>query len=282
MKATKKMENSKLASKLENRFKNAIAGKGYVFLPYLAAGDPDWNTSTKIVRGLIDSGADSIEIGLPFTDPVADGPVLQRAFKRVLSHKFHIDRFFTFLETIKKENPDFPFIVMGYANLFYHMGFKKMFTKLVEYNVAAVIIPDIPFEEKNHWIEKEKLGPILEKLSWIDFITPTITPQRLKLITAKASGFLYFVSTKGVTGGAKFSLRPWKPIIQSIKNQTKVPVLAGFGIRNKENAKEAVNSVDGFIIGSRIHEIIEENLEKPFFMADKIKTELAVILPGNL
>jgi len=276
---------------LEIHLHKAISGKGYAFVPYLAVADPDWEVSKKLVSLLINSGADTIEIGLPFTDPVADGPVLQRAFKRVLSpekplksnSKFTMERFFTFLTDIHKAHPDFPFLVMGYANLFYQTGFQKIFSRLIKLNVVGVVIPDIPFEEKDRLIKRENLQPLLSKLSWIDFITPTTTADRLNKICRQASGFLYFVSTKGVTGQGKndFSLKPWKPIIAQVRKKTKVPVLTGFGIRSAAHALEAIEATDGFIIGSRIHEIIEQNLDIISVLENRLKDELKIILPQH-
>lgn len=270
----KAKEENRQASPLEQKLQEARAKKGYAFIPYLAAGDPDWQTSEALVKTLIEAGADSMEIGLPFTDPVADGPVLQRAFKRVLSTAFELEMFFGFLERIKKNHPDFPLVVMGYANIFYHMGFKKIFNRLSNLNVVGVVIPDIPFEEKRHIIEKEGLQGILEKISWVDFITPTVTEDRLDKICRYAQGFLYFVSTKGVTGQSNFSLKPWAKIIARIRKKTSVPVITGFGIRNADHAMEAIHYTDGFIIGSRIHEVIEESLSEKNAIAGRLKEDI--------
>ena len=274
-----------LQTPLELHLQKTIAKKGYAFVPYLAAGDPNWETSKKLVATLIASGADTIEIGLPFTDPVADGPVLQRSFKRVLSPdhipKFHIEQFFTFLSDIQKAHPDFPFLVMGYANIFFHMGFHKIFSRLIKLNVVGVVIPDIPFEEKTRLIKRCKLEALVEKISWIDFITPTTTSERLDKICKQASGFLYFVSTKGVTGQGQndFSLKPWKKIISQVRQRTKVPLLTGFGIRTAAHALEAVHATDGFIIGSRIHEVIEQNLADANAIQKQLKNEIENIIP---
>jgi tryptophan synthase alpha chain len=274
-----------MSTLLEIHLKKTIANKGYAFVPYLAAGDPDWVASKRLIAALIASGADTIEIGLPFTDPVADGPVLQRAFKRVLSHekasKFSIERFFSFLSDLNKAHPNFPFLVMGYANIFYHMGFHKILTLLIKHNVVGVIIPDVPYEEKARLVTRENLEPLLKKISWIDFITPTTTPDRLSKICRQASGFLYFVSTKGVTGQGQndFSLKPWKKIISEVRKRTKVPILTGFGIRSAAHALEAIEATDGFIIGSRIHEIIEQNLDIVSVLENRLKDEMKKIIP---
>jgi len=253
--------------------------KGYLFMPYLAIGDPDWETSIHIVDELIEAGADSIELGLPFTDPVADGPVLQRAFHRVLSRPFSMQKYFSFIETIHKKHPEFPFMVMGYANIFYKYGFAKIFNKLASYNVRAVIIPDIPIEEKVRFIKDKDIKESLNRVAWVDFITPTTTEDRVNLICKNASGFLYFVSTKGVTGQSEFNLKPWNKLLQATRKKSPVPVIIGFGIRNKQHVEESCKMADGFIIGSRIHEIIEENMHSQKKICQSIRKEIKSLLP---
>ncbi len=245
--------------------------KGYLFVPYLALGDPDWQSSEEIVDLLILSGADTIELGLPFSDPSADGPVLQRAFRRSLSHPFSLEHVFQFLEKISRKHPDFKFSVMAYANLFHAGGFDEMLKRLYALNVGGVIVPDVPLEEAP--------APAPNRPDWIQFITPTTRPERLKAIVSVARGFIYLVSLKGTTGQSGFTLEPLRKTIQTIRKQTRVPVLAGFGIRNAAHAREAATVADGFIIGSRIHEIIEENLSNHSVMKQKLIEELKGISP---
>lgn len=283
------MSSSNVSAKINkqksyNRFEEYLhkrkKEKGYLFIPYLSISDPDWDTSEKLVDMMIEIGADSIELGLPFTDPVADGPVLQRAFRRVIDQEFHMSRFYEFLEKVHKKHPDFMFTVMGYANIFYHAGLKHIFKKFISCNVGGVIIPDIPLEEKKKLVEVHGLEKIVEQISWIDFIVPTVPPDRLEKICKDGRGFLYFVSTKGVTGlKVGFSLKPWRKIIRKVKRLTDVPVVIGFGIREYAHALEAVTEADGFVIGSRIHEIVEENLKSPSKSVNAVKKEMLALLP---
>ncbi len=267
-------------NRLETRLKEKLTEKGYLFIPYLALGDPDWKTSVKLIDALIESGADSIELGLPFTDPVADGPVLQRSFKRVLEHSFSWEQFFALLGAARKKHPDFQFLTMGYANLFYQYGIKKIIRKLLDHNVTGMITPDIPYEEKQKIIKDERLSDELKKMAWINFITPTVTPKRLSEVCRNSNGFIYFVSTKGVTGSqGGFSLKPWARIIKQVKKESHAPVLIGFGVRHRKHAKEATELADGFIIGSRIHEIIENNVTKASQIPGQLKKEITAILP---
>lgn len=237
--------------------------KGYLFIPYLALGDPDWDTNFEIAKGLLEAGADSIELGLPFSDPSADGPVLQRSFKRVLSQGFTWDSVFRFLKRLKAFAPQARFITMGYANVFYQPGFDSIFKRLYEHNVRGVVIPDIPYEEKQNLVQDLNLSAWANKIAWIDFITPTTTPQRFEKITAGAAGFLYIVSYKGTTGSSGFTLAPMKALLKKLRTLTTIPLVVGFGIRNQTHATEAVKLADGFIVGSFLHEIIEQHLKEP-------------------
>ena len=228
----------------------------YIFAPYLAVNDPDWDSSFEIASELFKLGADTIELGLPFTDPVADGPVLQRTFTRVLNNNFNMEDFFSFLKRLNTAFPNKPLLVMGYANVFYQFGFSAIFKKLEKLNVRGVIIPDMLREAKSN------LLPPNSEIALIDFITPTTSDKRLKETCKQADGFLYLVSSRGVTGKKNLDFKFLEPICEKIKQETDTPILIGFGIRDKEQAKEAIKIADGFIIGSLIHEIIEENLLK--------------------
>lgn len=252
--------------------------RGYLFIPYIAYGDPDAKTTAEIVAKMIEGGAATVEIGLPFTDPVADGPVLERAFKRALRHEFHIADVLAMLQRLHKKYPAFPFTIMSYANIFYQAGFKSLLEKLHACNVQAVIIPDIPFDEKKYIIQKEGLSDILSKVAWIDFITPTSSAKRVQEVAREAEGFIYLVSYKGVTGQKEFSLKPLKPLVKAVRKASKTPVVIGFGIRDKEHAAEAVRLADGFVMGTVFHEMIEHNLER----APAIPHEIGWALPNML
>jgi tryptophan synthase alpha chain len=252
--------------------------KGYLFIPYIAYGDPDSKITFEIISKMIEGGAATVEIGLPFTDPVADGPALERAFKRSLRHEFHIADVLSMLQKLHKKYPAFPFTIMSYANIFYQAGFKNLLEKLYECNVQGVIIPDIPFDEKKYIIEKEGLADILGRVAWIDFITPTTSLRRVQEVAREANGFIYLVSYKGVTGQKNFTLKPLKPLIKGVRKATKVPVVVGFGIRDKSHAAEAVRMADGFIMGTVFHEMIEHNIER----APAIPHEIGWALPNML
>lgn len=254
-------------------------GDGYLFIPYHAPGDPDIETSHHIVDTLFEAGADAVEIGLPFTDPVADGPVLQRTFRRILETPFSFDATLEFINEAHSRHPDRALVVMGYANLFYRRGFRKTLRDLYKNGVSGVIIPDIPLEEKIRLVDHEKLGKELKNIAWIDFITPSVTEERLRKTAETAQGFIYVVSYKGVTGQAGFTLEPLKPLFKSLREATGVPLVTGFGIRTRAHAQEAVSYSDGFIIASQLHSIIEENLNNRKEIVKLIKKEVNSVLP---
>ena len=259
--------------KLKNYLLNQKTKK-YIFAPYLALNDPDWDTSFEIISSLFQLGADTIELGLPFTDPVADGPILQRAFSRILNNDFKINDFFDFLKRVNIAFPDKPLLVMGYANIFYQLGIPTIFKKLANFNVQGVIIPDILQEQKNALLPKNS------EITLINFITPTASKERIQKISQCSDGFLYVVSSKGVTGKNKLNFNNVAPICKAIKKETDTPILIGFGIREKEQINQVIKIADGFIIGSLIHEIIESNIiNKKNNIVKDIEIKLKELLP---
>ncbi|MCX7633763.1 MAG: tryptophan synthase subunit alpha [Turneriella sp.] len=255
--------------------------KGYLFIPYIAYGDPDSKTTFEIVCQMVEAGAATVEIGIPFTDPVADGPVLERAFRRALRHEFHIADFLAMLQKLHKRYPVFPFTVMGYANIFYRAGFKSLLERLYACNVQAIVIPDIPYDEKRHIIAREELAPILEKMAWIDFITPTTGRKRLAEIAQNAQGFIYLVSYKGVTGQKHPDFKSLKPLVKDIRQHSKTPIVIGFGIRDRATATEAMRIADGFVMGTVFHEMVEQNLERIPAIPHEIGWALPNMLPAG-
>lgn len=252
--------------------------KNYLFMPYIAYGDPDSKITYEIICKMVEGGASSVEIGLPFTDPVADGPTLERAFRRSLKHEFKMADVLAMLQKLHRKYPTFPFTIMSYANLFFQAGFKNLLEKFYDFGVNAVIIPDIPFDEKKYIIERENLGDVLTRIAWIDLITPTTPTKRMQEIVRDANGFIYLVSYRGVTGQKNFNLKPLKPLIKAIRKATRVPLIVGFGIKDKIQAGEAVRYADGFIMGSVFHEMIEHNMER----APAIPHEIGWALPNML
>jgi len=257
--------------------------KDFLFIPYIALNYPNYDITYLLIKTLFKLGADTIELGLPFTDPVADGPILQTTFHSILQKPFSWKDTLNFIQRLKDNFPDKTFLVMGYANLFHKVGFKNIFEKLYKRNVKGVIIPDIPLEEKEKIEKDENLFSMQDKISWISFITPTTQEERLKRIINNAKGFVYLVSSKGVTGQKTFDTSAIKNLAKAIKKISNIPILIGFGIRTKENVKEVIQISDGFIIGSRLHQIIEEllNQKQEDKIISEIEKEIRNLLPNT-
>lgn len=259
---------------LETYLKRKKAEKGYLFIPYLALDDPNLDKSFEIASLYLRKGADSIEFGLPFTDPVADGPILQQTFRRILQSPFKMNRIYNFLKRMQEAHPRIPFIIMGYANLFYRYGFTRLAKKLYSVNVKGFVIPDIPYEEKMRLFNEEK--ELSRFQSWISFVTLTASDERIHQISKNANGFIYLVSVKGTTGSSMPNFEEIKPVVEKIKAVRDIPVMIGFGIRNQKQVSELIRFTDGFIIGSHFQDIIGRVSDKDIIPS--ISRELDSIL----
>lgn len=234
-------------SRIRDAFKN-----GKAFIPFVTGGDPDLETTEKLVIAMAKAGADVIEIGLAFSDPVAEGLVIQAASKRALDAGTTTDKLFDSIKNIRKE-VDTPLIIMTYINPVYAYGFEKFFTKCKEVGVDGIIVPDIPYEEKH------EVSDVCEKygVDFISMVAPT-SNDRIKTICSEATGFIYCVSSLGVTGVRSEFTANLSGMVETIRSVTDVPVAIGFGISSPEQAKEMAMISDGAIIGSAIVKIVEK------------------------
>ncbi len=231
--------------KLNEAFEN-----GKAFIAFLTAGDPDLETTQKLLPEIAKAGADLIEIGIPFSDPVAEGVVIQDADLRALKTGTTTDKVFDMVEkTAPKCNAALAF--MTYINVIYVYGVKKFIKKCSEIGVSAVIVPDVPFEEK------QELTPMCEKygVDFISFIAPT-SKERIQTISKDAKGFIYCVSSLGVTGVRSEIKTDVGEMIALAKEVTETPCAVGFGIATPEQAKKIATVSDGVIVGSAIVKII--------------------------
>jgi tryptophan synthase alpha chain len=221
------------------------------FFPYLLADYPDRSRFAEILD-LTTAYADTIEIGIPFTDPVADGPVIATAASEVLAKGFFIDSLFKLLE---RQQTSVPVALMSYANPILAYGRAEFLRACAECRVKFLIVPDVPFEESEGWrgITKEN------GVSWISFVSLVTGEDRLKRIAQAAEGFLYLLSLKGITGASIHSPEKIKQKALQIKKHTAVPVALGFGIKKVEDTQPYGDAIDAFIVGSRILEIIRSN-----------------------
>ncbi len=226
------------------------------FIAFVTAGDPNLASTEKFIDKMIEAGVALIEIGIPFSDPIAEGSVITKADIRALKSGTTTDKIFDMLANVRKKHPDFPMVFMTYLNPVFSYGYDRFFKKSKELNMLGIIIPDMPFEEKN---EAAKIANKYNQ-KVISLIAPT-SENRIRMIAESAEGFIYLVSSLGVTGVRsefKFDL---KEIVDEIKKYTNVPVAIGFGISNPDAVKKMCAISDGAIVGSAIVRIIEEHGE---------------------
>ncbi|MFI3128720.1 MAG: tryptophan synthase subunit alpha [Bacillota bacterium] len=235
-------------SKISETFK-----KGKAFIPFITCGDPNLETSKKLIYALADAGADIIELGIPFSDPTAEGIVIQSANERALKTGVTTDKIFDMLEDVKVETP---LVFMTYANVLFSYGIERFVQKAVQLGISGVILPDIPFEEKEEFESVCKAY----KFDYISLIAPN-SESRINMIAKEAEGFVYCVSSLGVTGARNSISTNVEGMIKQIKSVTKTPCAIGFGISTPEMAKEMSKIADGVIVGSAIVKMCEKYKE---------------------
>ncbi|WP_029320545.1 tryptophan synthase subunit alpha [Butyrivibrio sp. AE3004] len=234
-------------SKIAEAFKNKKA-----FIPFITCGDPDLDTTKKIISELVKNGADLIELGIPFSDPTAEGPVIQGANIRALKNGITTDDIFGMVEEIRAE-VKIPMVFMTYANVVFSYGMDRFFENCKKTGMDGVILPDVPYEEKE---EFETVADVYG-IDFISMVAPT-SEERIATIASNAKGFIYIVSSLGVTGTRTSINRGVKGIVEKIREATDVPCAVGFGISTPEQASDMAEISDGAIVGSAIVRIIEQ------------------------
>ncbi len=234
-----------------NKIKKAFSGKK-AFIGFITAGDPDLETSLKIISAMVRGGCDLIEIGIPFSDPIAEGVVIQGANIRSLNNGTTTDKVFEMTAEISSK-VDIPLVYMTYLNVLFKYGYNRFLQRAKESGISGVIIPDLPFEEK------DELAFVAKKydIAVISLIAPT-SEARIQMIASEAEGFIYEVSSLGVTGVRSEIKTDLTSITEAIKKVTKVPVAIGFGINTPAQAKKYSQIADGVIVGSAIVKIVEQ------------------------
>lgn len=232
--------------KVADAFRN-----GKAFIPFITCGDPDLETTGKLVREMVKNGADLIELGIPFSDPTAEGPVIMEADRRALVGGVTTDDIMDFAKELRKD-VRIPMIFMTYANVVYSYGPERFCQRAAEAEIGGLLLCDVPYEEKADF------QPACHKygLELISMIAPT-SDQRISMIAGEAEGFVYLVSSLGVTGVRKDITTDIGPLVQKIRQSTKIPVAVGFGISTPEQAKKMAGLSDGAIVGSAIIKIID-------------------------
>lgn len=226
--------------------------KGKAFIPFITCGDPDLETTAKVVKAAVANGADLIELGIPFSDPTAEGPVIQGANLRALTGGVTTDKVFDLVRELRKD-VTVPMVFMTYANVVYSYDAEKFIRTCEEIGIDGLILPDLPFEEKDEFL------PICKKynVDLISLIAPT-SENRISMIAKEAEGFIYVVSSLGVTGTRSEIKTDLKSIVDVIRANTDVPCAIGFGISTPEQAQKMAELSDGAIVGSAIIKYLEK------------------------
>ncbi|MDD6278742.1 MAG: tryptophan synthase subunit alpha [Oscillospiraceae bacterium] len=234
-------------SKIAKSFEN-----GKAFIPFITCGDPDLETTAKVVRAAAENGADLIELGIPFSDPTAEGPVIQGANIRALAGGVTTDKIFDLVHELRRD-VKIPIVFMTYSNVVFSYGAERFMSKCKETEIDGIILPDLPFEEKEEFSDTaRKYG-----IDIISLIAPT-SENRISMIAKEAEGFIYIVSSLGVTGLRNEITTNIGDIVRVIHENSKVPCAVGFGISKPEQAKKMASVSDGAIVGSAIIKIIEK------------------------
>jgi tryptophan synthase alpha chain len=242
-------------SKIKEYFQNKKSKS--VFVPFFTLGDPSYEASVEYGKAILDNGADILELGIPFSDPVADGPVIQRAVARALKNSFSFDKIFETTKKIHEHKPEKPLVFLTYFNPVYHCGIQSFLDQAKASGVAGLVIPDLPFDTK----ESETLFHELScrDMDLIHLITPATIKKRITALKKTSSGFIYYVTSFGVTGERREFSVDLEERISTLKKALELPICAGFGISTPEQASQIAHYADGIIIGSAIQRIIEEN-----------------------
>jgi len=232
------------------------AGRGGL-VTFITAGDPDFETSLTLLRNLPDAGADIIELGMPFSDPMADGPAIQAANLRALGNGMTLARTLEMVQRFRTKNNHTPIVLMGYYNPIYHFGSKKFLSQASAAGVDALIIVDLPPEEDAELCDSAMPAGI----RWIRLATPTTLGKRLPQVANKASGFLYYVSIAGITGTGSAQQQDIAAATRRLREHTDLPIGVGFGIKTPEQVVSINRHADAAVVGSAIIDKIQENLD---------------------
>lgn len=244
-------------------------GNGKAFIPFITCGDPDLRTTKKLVFALQDAGADIIELGIPFSDPTAEGPVIQGANLRALAGGMTTDSIFDMVAEIRPETR-VPLVFMTYGNIVFHYGVERFCARAQEVGIDGLILPDTPYEEKLEFSSAcEEHG-----ISYISLIAPT-SDERVTMIAREAHGFVYCVSSLGVTGTREAITTDIDSLVSRVRSATDIPVAVGFGISNPEQAANMASKSDGAIVGSALVKIIGEKGRDCIEPVSKLAADLA-------
>ncbi len=246
-----------MTARMDKRFRDVAAEGRPVLVTYFMGGDPEFDTSVEIMRTLAHAGADIIELGMPFSDPMADGPAIQLAGQRALKAGQTLPRTLDMAREFRKTDADTPIVMMGYYNPIYVYGVDRFVTDALEAGIDGLIVVDLPPE-----MDDELCIPAIEKgLNFIRLATPTTDDKRLPTVLRNTSGFVYYVSMNGITGSALPDPSRIGEAVARIKRHTPLPVCVGFGVKTAEHARAIGASADGVVVGTAIINQIASSLD---------------------
>lgn len=265
-------------NRINHKFQQLQSRGTPAFMPYLCAGDPTPELTSKLLLTLEEAGADLIELGVPFSDPIADGPTVQRASERALTHGISLQQILAQVATLRQQT-DIPIALMSYYNPIFRMGEETFCQAAQEAGVDGVIVPDLPLEQA------EPLLAVAPKhnLATIFLVAPTSPPARMQRIASASTGFIYCVSLTGVTGARATLSEEVAPMIAELRKHTDKPISVGFGVSTPAQAAQAAQVADGVIVGSAILNVIEEHQDDEAALLSAVKgfaSELAVGVRG--
>lgn len=244
-------------SRIQTVFSALKANNKKALIPYITAGDPHPKHTVNLMHTMVKSGADMIELGIPFSDPMADGPVIQRASERALVHKVGLRKVLDLVQEFRQKDSKTPIILMGYANPIEAMGMEEFTQAAKTAGVDGVLTVDYPPEECKDFIAAlQACG-----MDSIFLLSPTSDAARVDLIVNQASGFLYYVSLKGVTGAANLDIEEVKARVAEIRTRTDLPIGVGFGVKDAATARKVAAIADAVVVGSRVVVAIEQSSE---------------------
>ncbi|MFA5145464.1 MAG: tryptophan synthase subunit alpha [Candidatus Omnitrophota bacterium] len=245
-------------NRIDKKFKELKAGNRKAFIAFITAGYPDLKTTGKLVLEFAKIGVDIVELGVPFSDPLADGPVIQESSQQALKKNTRLSGILSLVKRVRKVT-DMPICLMSYYNPIFCFGEERFISKARESGVDGVIIPDLPPEEGRAFIKSANIAG----LDVVCFISPTSSLKRIKFISRVSGGFIYYVSLTGVTGARRSLPQGLIKKIKEVKKYTRKPVCVGFGVSNQAQVKQISKFADGVILGSAIVRNIKDNLGSP-------------------
>jgi tryptophan synthase alpha chain len=246
-------------SRLQATFRALRQARRAALIPYITAGDPHPDVTVDLLHAMVKAGADIVELGVPFSDPMADGPVIQAACERALKHHVSLTQVLGMVRAFRAKNTDTPVVLMGYANPLEVTGYAKFAQAAAEAGVDGVITVDLPPEESAEALPHLRAAGI----DPVFLLAPTSTAERIKKICAVASGFVYYVSLKGVTGASTLDMESVAARLADIRKHTDLPVGVGFGIKNAETAREVGAIADAVVVGSALVQRIADRADNP-------------------